>query len=205
MSKPVYIVGAGGHARAVMNLILPDKRFQITGILDDSYDKNKEEFINDIRVIDALNHNNSYKNLVLGIGDLAKRTELFSTFNAFMLKENLIHSSAYIEPRVSIGESNQIFAKVYINSNTSIGNNNIINTGAVLEHENIIGNHNHISIGVLMGGHVTIGSNCFIGAGATIIDKITICNNVNVGANSTVIQPITEPGTYVGNPVRKVK
>ena len=50
-----------------------------------------------------------------------------------------------------------------------------------------------------------IGNRCFIGAGATVIDKISICDDVIIGANAAVINNIDSPGTYVGNPVRKIK
>ena len=43
-----------------------------------------------------------------------------------------------------------------------------------------------------------------IGANSTIIDKISICSDVIIGAGSLVICNINIPGTYVGNPVRKV-
>ena len=63
----------------------------------------------------------------------------------------------------------------------------------------------YISIGASLMGRTIIGNNCFIGAGATIIDNIKITDNVIIGANSLVINDISYPGTYVGNPVRKIK
>lgn len=34
--------------------------------------------------------------------------------------------------------------------------------------------------------------------------KITIYNFVTIGAGAVVVKDITEAGTYVGNPVRKI-
>jgi acetyltransferase-like isoleucine patch superfamily enzyme len=48
-----------------------------------------------------------------------------------------------------------------------------------------------------IGNHVSIGSN------ATIL-PLTICDNVVIGAGSVVTKDITEPGTYAGNPARKL-
>jgi len=48
------------------------------------------------------------------------------------------------------------------------------------------------------------GDNVVIGANTVVIGPIDICDNVIVGAMSLVNRSITEPGVYVGVPVRKV-
>jgi len=37
------------------------------------------------------------------------------------------------------------------------------------------------------------------------MDKLSICDNTIVGAGSVVIRDINDPGTYVGNPARRIK
>lgn len=49
-----------------------------------------------------------------------------------------------------------------------------------------------------IGNHVSIGSN------ATIL-PVNICDNVVIGAGAVVTKDITIPGTYVGNPARKLR
>lgn len=49
-----------------------------------------------------------------------------------------------------------------------------------------------------IGNHVSIGSN------ATIL-PVEICDNVVIGAGTVVTKNIYEPGTYIGNPARKLK
>ena len=48
-----------------------------------------------------------------------------------------------------------------------------------------------------IGNHVAIGSN------ATIL-PVTICDHVVIGAGAVVTKDILEPGTYAGNPARKL-
>lgn len=48
-----------------------------------------------------------------------------------------------------------------------------------------------------IGNHVSIGSN------ATIL-PVDICDHVVIGAGAVVTKSITEPGTYAGNPARKL-
>jgi serine acetyltransferase len=48
------------------------------------------------------------------------------------------------------------------------------------------------------------GDNVVIGANSVVVGPVTICDNVIVGAMSLVNKDITEPGIYVGVPVRRV-
>jgi len=48
-----------------------------------------------------------------------------------------------------------------------------------------------------------IGDRVSIGSNATIM-PVKICDNVVIGAGSVVVQSITEPGTYAGNPARRL-
>jgi serine acetyltransferase len=49
-----------------------------------------------------------------------------------------------------------------------------------------------------------LGDNVVIGANSVILGPVDICDNVVIGALSLVNKPITEPGVYVGIPVRKL-
>jgi len=204
MNKSIYILGAGGHTRSLINL-LEYHNYEIAGIYDDSFDETEKELINNYPVLGKLDSIDNNAGIVLSFGENGKRRQLHKQFENQVLKENLIHPKAVIEKYFGFRASNQIFANVTINSNVAIGINNIINTGAILEHEVKIGDHNHISVGSIICGRVTIGNECFVGAGATIIDKLSICDNVIVGANSVVVKDIVKPGTYVGSPARRVK
>lgn len=206
MIKKISIIGAGGHARSVINL-LELNGVKIAGIYDATHKNKNRETVNGYPLIgkpeDAFLDLN--KELILAIGDNKIRAQFYKKFFRKLYRANLIHPAALIEKRVKIGISNQVFANVYINSGVSIGDNNILNTGCIIEHESKIGSHNHISVGTIICGRVNIADRCFIAAGCVVIDRISICNDVIVGANSVVIKDIIRPGSYVGNPARKIK
>lgn len=54
------------------------------------------------------------------------------------------------------------------------------------------------------GNVFSLGDNVVIGTGSTVIGPVTICDNVIIGAMSLVNKDISEPGTYVGIPVKKI-
>ena len=44
-----------------------------------------------------------------------------------------------------------------------------------------------------------------LGIGAVVSNNCTVVSDCMIGAGSVVVRDITEPGTYAGVPVRKVK
>lgn len=49
-----------------------------------------------------------------------------------------------------------------------------------------------------------IGDRVYIGSNATLL-PVSICSDVTIGAGAVVTRDITEPGTYVGNPARRIR
>lgn len=199
----VTLLGAGSHARSLIAL-LDECGYGVDKIVDINSIEKTEEKINNIPVVASDFKQYILTPMVLAIGDSKIRHEVF-TKQDNVLNVNLISPLAQVCTTSHLGSSNQVFTSVVINTNAVIGENNIINTGAIIEHECTIGSHNHISIGAVIAGRVKIGDHCFIGANSTVIDKVNICSNVIIGAGSVVISDITTPGTYVGNPIRKIK
>ncbi|MEZ4720761.1 MAG: acetyltransferase [Flavobacteriales bacterium] len=200
----LVVLGSGGHARAVIALA-HDSGFQISGIYDDSFKKGSHETILSVPLKGLPSEIPAVQKLILAIGNNHQRKEAFERFSNQLFEPNLVHQTAFIQSSVKFGRSNLVFPKASINAETHIGSNNIINSGCIVEHECMVKDHTHISIGAILGGRVNIGNGCFIGAGAVVKDQISICDNVTVGAGSVVVRSITEPGTYVGNPLRKIR
>jgi len=122
------------------------------------------------------------------------------------LPVNAIHNGAKFESNVKIGYGNLINFGCFINNNTTIGNLNILNTYSVIEHDNKIGDLNHIAPRVTTTGFVCIGDRNEIYTGTTIIPFTTLGDDIKIGAGSVVINHnISQPGLYVGVPIKKVK
>ena len=204
MNKMIYLVGAGGHARSLINL-LEYFSVKVNGILDQSFTEDNNEIINGVKVCGGLKFINPKNQIIISVGNNIQREFLYNTFQTNIYKKNLIHPRSIVERYSMLGDANQIFANVVVNSNAELGNNNILNSGCIIEHEVKIGNHNHVSVGSVICGRSEIGNRCFIGANSVVIDKLNICNDVTIGAGSVVIKNITEPGIYVGNPLKRIK
>lgn len=116
----------------------------------------------------------------------------------------LIHPNAVVAKSAIVGCGTMIAAGAVINPFAKIGENVIINTSASVDHDCVVKNNVHISVGVRVCGTVTIGENTWIGAGATIKNNTQICDNCIIGAGAVVVKDITEPGTYVGVPAKRI-
>jgi UDP-N-acetylbacillosamine N-acetyltransferase len=201
-NKRVDVIGAGGHCRSVIAL-LERCEYGVEGVYDESYSEGTQELIGGAKLRGA--RPDKQRQVVLAIGSNARRARMAEEYRDVLLVPSVIHPTAIREKDVTIGSHNLIMAGVIMNAEVQIGSNNIINTGAILEHETVIGDHNHISVGARLCGRVRIGSHCFVCAGAVIIDQISVCDHVTIGAGAVVIRNITEPGTYAGNPARRIK
>ena len=207
MHKKVIIIGAGGHAKVIADII-EKSGDEVVGFLDDNKE-NGANVIKNYKVIGGSNNRFAMAitkenvEFVIAIGDNQKRKEISNSPNLKFY--TAIHPSAQIGLDVRIEEGTVIMANSCINSSAKIGKHCIINTGAIIEHDNIIEDYVHISPNATLGGTVKIGESTHVGIGSIVKNNITICKNCTIGAGAVVVKNILEEGTYVGVPARERK
>lgn len=209
MNKKVIIIGAGGHAKVIADIIDKSKDI-VEGFLDDNKTKNEiiikgkqYKVIGKINDCEKIQLENPEMEFVIAIGNNKVRKQIAERY------ENLkfytaIHPSSQIALDVEIGEGTVIMANTSINTSAKIRKHCIINTGAVVEHDNILEDYVHVSPNATLCGTVQIGELTHIGAGTTVRNNISICHDCIIGAGSIVVKNINEPSTYIGIPARKM-
>lgn len=206
MSISNYIIGAGGHCRAVLNLLKQKANLNSIKIVDiGDYSREKEILnIEVIRCKDISDLEEKGINLYCAVGNNKKRLRLLKKARELSYKTpNLISKSAIIDDTAKISIGNFIGNLVYIGPNSIIGKDCIINTNSVIEHETIISDGCHIAPSATICGRVSISKSSFIGAGATIIDNLSIAPSSVIGAGATVIDDIIEPKkVWIGIPAK---
>lgn len=207
MSKPIIIIGNGGHASVLTETLLTQGE-KILGFTAPTVELNQFSlpYLGNDEVI--LNYSSIDIELVLGIGMVRPspvREKIFQYFNSngYQFK-SIVHHEAIIAPSVKFGQGVQIMAGSIIQTNTNIADNTIINTGALIDHDCIIGQHVHIAPGTKLSGTVIIQKGTHIGIGATIIQGITIGANCLIGAGSVVVRDISDGVTALGVPAKEV-
>ena len=201
MKKPVILLGAGGHARVLLD-VLRLQGIKILGLTDANPSKaDKTELkipvLGDDEAI--LNYRPEEVFLVNGIGSTdvdSKRAELFKRFKTKSYTfVSVVHPSAIIARDVVLGEGVQIMAGAVIQTGARIGDNTIINTRAAIDHDCEIGSSVHIAPGVTLSGGITVGDGTHIGTGAVIVQNRRIGRNCFVKAQALIREDLPDGKT----------
>jgi sugar O-acyltransferase (sialic acid O-acetyltransferase NeuD family) len=148
--------------------------------------------------------NPTIKKHIFGFIDPNKQPFLDQINKTYEDFDNVIHARAWISNSVNRSLGNYFAANSTIASKVIMESFNYINRNASIGHHTIIGSYNHVGPGAIICGKCNIGSSNFFGAGSVIKDGITIKDNIIVGANALVTKDLTEKGTYIGSPARKI-
>ncbi|MEY8239852.1 MAG: acetyltransferase [Cycloclasticus sp.] len=196
MTKPVIIIGGGGHAKVLVDC-LNTLRVPILGVTDPKL-KVGEKVFGVLEVLGSddiiFDHSPDEIELVNGLGSIpgnALRTKIFREFDSkgYTFK-TIINHSAIVSNDSILSDGAQVMAGAIIQPGTVIENNVIINTGVIVDHDCIIGENSHIAPGAVVSGGVHIGSSVHIGTGATIIHSIEIGENSIVGAGAVITKNV---------------
>lgn len=204
MQQKVVVIGAGGHAKVVADIVIKNKDI-LLGFLDDNINLNvnivdEYSILGKIEECIKIHEKDEKIKFVIAIGNNITRSEIAQKY--MLPYYNAIHPTATIGMNVEIKEGTVVMAHTSINSNAKIGKHCIINTGSIVEHDNIISDFVHISPKVALGGTVRVGEKTHIGIGATIRNNINIGDNIVIGAGAVVVKNIEKQGTYMGVPAK---
>lgn len=202
--KSLAIIGAGGHGKVVADCAEQLNIYDEIFFIDTIYPETKQVLHWQVKANDWQEYLDT-SDFIVAIGNNHTRFRLTNELiqhGASVV--NIIHPSAQVSKYSVIRSGTVIFANAIINCSASIGHATIINTGATIDHDCIIESAVHISPGANIAGAVNIGQCSWLGIGSSVIQCINIANNVIIGAGSCVTEHISEAGTYVGSPVRKI-
>lgn len=207
MNKPVIVLGAGGHASVLVDM-LRQLDIDILGIV--SKEKPSENGIfsgipwykNDE---DVLNFEKSTVLLVNGIGSMPGNEIRYKVHSKFKQLGygfySVISPKAIVSSYITLAEGIQIMPGCIVNTNVSVGEATILNSGAIIEHDCTIGKHNHIAPGAVLSGSVITEDFVHIGTGAQVIQGMRIGEHTLVGAGATVTRNLDSNKTlYVAKP-----
>lgn len=209
--KPLIIIGAGGHAKVVLDTAL-SIGYQVLGLADANR-KLHGEYVLGIEVSGddewVQSHAPNTVLLAMGIGSTAETGPRRGVYEAFVAKGYefaiLIHPSAVIGRDVEVEVGTVVMARAVIQPGCRVGQNTIVNTGAQIDHDGRIGAHSHIAPGAVLSGNVTVGQGAHVGTGATVIQSIYIGNDSVIAAGALVIQNTPNNSKIMGIPGREIQ
>ena len=204
-SEPVVIIGSGGHAKVVIELIRAEGRYQVkgcTGLGESGFVLGDVPILGTDSVLPAMLANGAKKAFV-AIGDNHLRLRLLAQVLEMGFELiNAVSPNAVVSPSATLGRGIAIMAGAIINASAEIGDGAIINTNAGVDHDCRIGRGAHIGPGSTLAGNVEIGCESFLGARTCVIPGVRIGSRAIVGAGSVVVRDVPDDVTAMGVPAR---
>jgi len=206
---PVLLLGAGGHARVVLDLLVL-RGYRLAGVFAPELELGGQWFgVNSLGGDEAVAaFSPDQVLLVNGLGAVPGQNTRQSVQRRFVDQGyrfiSLIHPSVIVAQSAEIADGVQLMAGSVIQPGVRIGAATVVNTGARIDHDCCLGEHVFVGPGAIACGDVSIQTGVFIGAGAILLPGVTIGTGAVVGGGAVVVNSVEAGMKVVGNPARSV-
>ena len=197
----IIVYGAGGHGKALIDLVRVLGIYRIVGLVDDGVEAGSVilgvQVLGGEEVLLGLYEQGIRLavNAVGGIGNITTRIQVFHRLaQAGFACPAVVHPTAFIEPSANLSAGVQVMPQTYVGSEAHIGYGAIINTGAIVSHDCQVGDYANLSPGAILAGEVDIGAGTLVGMGATINLRVKIGPGARIGNGATVKEDVPQGG-----------
>jgi sugar O-acyltransferase (sialic acid O-acetyltransferase NeuD family) len=201
--RNLVLIGAGGHAKACLDIIEDFSDFNILGFVDNKKQENCSSYkvLGDDAFLSELRADCDYAFITVGqIKSSEIRRRLYQELKTLKFSiPSFVSKASIFSNNASIGDGSIAMHGSIINSEASIGINCILNSKSLIEHEVSLGDFCHISTGAIVNGGCTIGNDTFIGSGSIIKEGIKIGDNCIIGANTFVNSDLENNTKFIGS------
>jgi UDP-perosamine 4-acetyltransferase len=203
----VVIIGCGGHAKVIIDILKSDPEIDIVGCTD-PYVKGWVSgipILGDDSLLQEL-YDSGVQHAFIAVGDNAVRQQLSrkAAYIGFLFV-NAISRFAYVASSAQLGTGIAIMPGAVVQVDAHIGDGSIINTNASVDHDCKIGSLCHAAPGVTLSGHVIVEEGVFLGTGTKVIDGMHIGEWSILGAGAVVVDAIPHHCLAVGVPARVIR
>lgn len=209
MMPSVIVLGAGGHAKVIIDSLCQRQRSIACLVVESSPETPTSLF--DAPILSesaAMQAFRPGQHLVAnGIGIQPKDGKRMAVVQHWEEKGyrfiSVIHPTATVSQFARIRPGSQVLERAVVQVASLVGEHCIINTAAVVEHDCELADHVHIAPGAILCGGVRVGEGAFIGAGAVIKQGVQIGAHSVVAAGAVVLRDVAAATTVMGVPARR--
>lgn len=193
MSEPLLLIGSGGHARSLIDVVESTSRWYVLGLVGLPEQVGEEVLGYPVLGCDqdlsSLRQKCAHALLAVGqIGLSMQRQRLEANLKrlAFALPA-VISDRAHVSRHAQLGVGTSVGHGVIVNAGACVGNHCILNSNALIEHDVVIEDYCHISTGALVNGGTKIGASSFIGSGAVLREGLSLPPQTVISAGKRVM------------------
>lgn len=208
-------IGAGGHARCLVEAVRSGRRWEMVALVDDDVALHGSTVLG-VPVIGAptllgagpagLRGVCAAVICIGGVRDTdPRRTAFAAAADAGWRLPVITHASAVIAPSAVLGRGVQVLAGALVNAAVIVEDDAIVNAGAVIGHDTVVGAHAHVASGAVIGGGARIGAGAHVGSAATVLHGVTIGAGATVGAGAVVIRDVPDGVRVAGVPAAPMR
>lgn len=206
----VIILGAGGHARVLLEVLKVNQMHPL-GFIDVNTDL-KGKKIDGIEVLgdenDLLNYKPQSIELVNGIGStksVQSRKEIYVKWKKKNYSfANVVHPGAWVSDTARLGEGVQIMAGAIVQPGVCLEENVVLNTAASVDHDCVVEAHAFLSPGCILNGGVRIGAETHVGSGAIVLQYLSTGKQCLLAAGSVVVKNVMDGEKVIGLPAKNI-
>lgn len=146
---------------------------------------------------------------IVAVGDCKTREKItrkiIDQYGVNSLITLISNRANILDKNISIGRGSVICDNCILTCDIKLGLCAQLNLATTIGHDTVVGDFFTTAPGVHISGKVNAGDRVYLGTNASIIEDIKICDDVVIGAAACVAKNITESGTYVGVPAKKLE
>jgi sugar O-acyltransferase (sialic acid O-acetyltransferase NeuD family) len=191
--ESILLVGAGGHARACIDVIEQEGRFTVAGLVGLPNEVGSRILGYPVLGTDAdlpvlLG---DYAHALVTVGQIKTPQPRIRLFD--LLEQNgnslpaIVSPRAYVSPHASLGLGTIVMHGAVVNAGAVVGRNCIINSQSLVEHDVVIADHCHIATAAAINSGVRIGAGTFIGSNSSVRQCIHIGEQCLIGMGQRVL------------------
>lgn len=206
MSAPLYLLGAGGHAKVVLRA-LQARGERPVGLLDDREARWGERLFG-VPVLGPLAQlrDAGPARAVVAIGDNRGRAAVAAAFEHLEVRwHTVVHPAAVVDREAVLAPGCVVMAGSVVQADARLGAHCIVNTGASVDHDCVLEAYCHLGPGAHLAGGVRLHQGVFFGAGAVATPNRRVGAWSTVGAGAVVVRDIAPETVAVGVPARPLR